>query len=331
MRSTILGIGHYVPSKVVTNDDLAKLMNTSDEWIVQRTGIKERRYIEHSGIGASDLAVPASKMALEHAGLGEKDIDAIIFATLSPDHNFPGSGCFLGHKLGIGGVPALDVRNQCSGFLYGLSIADAWVRAGMYKNVLLVGAEVHSTGIELADRGRDVAVLFGDGAGAAIIGAATDPDQGLKSIQLHADGGGAKELWLEAPASAYDPRLTKEMIDEGKHFPAMNGKQVFRWATEKMPEVSKAALDKAGVAIADLDLFVPHQANLRINQMVCAKLGIPEDKTVANIVKYGNTTAATIPLGLSEAWREGRVRRGSNVLFSAFGSGFTWGAAVLKL
>jgi 3-oxoacyl-[acyl-carrier-protein] synthase III len=331
MRSTILGIGHYVPSKVVTNDDLAKLMQTSDEWIVQRTGIKERRYIEHSGIGASDLAVPASKMALEHAGLSEKDIDAIIFATLSPDHNFPGSGCFLGHKLGLGGVPALDVRNQCSGFLYGLSIADAWVRAGMYKNVLLVGAEVHSTGIELADRGRDVAVLFGDGAGAAIIGAASDPDQGLKSIELHADGAGAKELWLEAPASAYDPRLTKEMLDEGKHFPAMNGKQVFRWATEKMPEVAKAALDKAGITAADLDLFVPHQANLRINQMVGAKLGIPEAKTVANIEKYGNTTAATIPLGLSEAWREGRVRRGSNVLFAAFGSGFTWGAAVLKL
>lgn len=331
MRSTILGIGHYVPSKVVTNDDLTKLMQTSDEWIVQRTGIKERRYIEHSGIGASDLAVPASKMALEHAGLTEKDIDAIIFATLSPDHNFPGSGCFLGHKLGLGGVPALDVRNQCSGFLYGLSIADAWVRAGMYKNVLLVGSEVHSTGIELADRGRDVAVLFGDGAGAAIIGAATDPDQGLKSIQIHADGAGAKELWLEAPASAYNPRLTKEMLDEGKHFPAMNGKQVFRWATEKMPEVAKAALDKAGITAADVDLFVPHQANLRINQMVGAKLGIPEAKTVANIEKYGNTTAATIPLGLSEAWREGRVRRGSNVLFAAFGSGFTWGAAVLKL
>ena len=331
MRSTILGAGHYVPSKVVTNHDLAKLMNTTDEWIVQRTGIKERRYIEHSGIGASDLAVPASKMALEHAGLTEKDVDAIIFATLSPDHNFPGSGCFLGHKLGLGGIPALDVRNQCTGFLYGLSIADAWVRAGMYKRILLVGAEVHSTGIELADRGRDVAVLFGDGAGAVVIGAATDPEQGLKSIELHADGAGAKDLWLEAPASAYDPRLTHQMIDEGKHFPAMNGKQVFRWATEKMPEVSKLALDKAKLAAADVDLFVPHQANLRINQMVGAKLGIPEEKTVANIEKYGNTTAATIPLGLSEAWREGRCRRGSNVLFAAFGSGFTWGAAVLKL
>jgi 3-oxoacyl-[acyl-carrier-protein] synthase-3 len=330
--SAILGIGHYVPSKVVTNDDLAKLMSTSNDWIVQRTGIKERRFIEHSGIGASDLAVPATKMALEHAGLTEKDVDAIIFATLSPDHNFPGSGCFLGHKLGLPGIPALDVRNQCSGFLYGLSVADAWVRAGVYKNVLLVGAEVHSTGVELTDRGRDVAVLFGDGAGAAIIGAATDPDQGLKSLEIHADGSGAKDLWLEAPASAYSPaRLTKEMLDEGKHFPAMNGKQVFRWATEKMPEVAKAALDQARITAADVDLFVPHHATLRINQMVGAKLGIPESKTVTNIEKYGNTTAATIPLGLSEAWREGRVRRGSNVLMAAFGSGYTWGAAVIKL
>jgi 3-oxoacyl-[acyl-carrier-protein] synthase-3 len=329
--STILGAGHYVPSKVVTNDDLAKLMQTSDEWIVQRTGIKERRFIEHSGIGASDLAVPAAKMALEHAGLSAKDVDAIVFATLSPDHNFPGSGCFLGDKLGLGGVPALDVRNQCSGFLYGLSVADAWVRAGVYRHVLLVGAEVHSTGIELADRGRDVAVLFGDGAGAAIVGPATEADQGLKAIELHADGAGAKELWLEAPASAYTPRLTKEMLDEGRHFPAMNGKQVFRWATEKMPEVSRAVMEQAGIGADRIDLFVPHQANLRINQMVGAKLGIPESKTVANIEKYGNTTAATIPLGLSEAWRDGRCGRGSNVLMAAFGSGFTWGAAVLTL
>ncbi len=331
LASTILGIGHHVPSKVVTNNDLAKLMTTSDEWIVQRSGIKERRYIEHSGIGASDLALPASKMALEHAGITAKDVDAIIFATLSPDHNFPGSGCFLGDKLGLPGVPALDVRNQCSGFLYGLSVADAWVRAGVYEHVLLVGAEVHSTGIELNDRGRDVAVLFGDGAGAAIIGAAKEPGQGLKALEIHADGSGAKELWLEAPASAYDPRLTKEMIDEGKHFPAMNGKQVFRWATEKMPEVARSVMDAAKVTAADIDLFVPHQANLRINQFVGQKLGIPESKTVTNIEKYGNTTAATIPLGLSEAWREGRCKRGSNVLFAAFGSGFTWGAAVITL
>lgn len=330
-RSAILGVGHYVPSRVVKNDDLAKLMTTSDEWIQQRTGIKERRYIEHSGIGASDLAVPAVKMALEHAETTLKDIDAIVFATLSPDHNFPGSGCFLGDKLGLSGVPALDIRNQCSGFLYGLSIADAWVRAGVYKKVLLVGSEVHSTGVEFNDRGRDVAVLFGDGAGAAVIGAATDPEQGLRSIRLHADGSGAKDLWLEAPASAYDPRLTHQMLDEGKHFPAMNGKQVFRWATEKMPEVARAVLEEAKLGVDQVDLFVPHQANLRINQFVGQKLGIPESKTVHNIEKYGNTTAATIPLGLSEAWCEGRCKRGSHVLMAAFGSGYTWGGAVVTL
>jgi len=330
-RSTIKGAGHYVPTRVVTNHDLAKLMTTSDEWIVQRTGIRERRFIEHSGIGASDLALPASTMAILHAGLGVKDIDAIIFATLSPDHNFPGSGCFLADKLGLPGVPALDVRNQCSGFLYGLSIADAWVRAGVYENVLLVGAEVHSTGLELNDRGRDVAVLFGDGAGAAVIGAATEEGQGIQSIRIHADGSGAKELWTEIPASAYEPRLTPEHLAEGRHYPQMNGKSVFRWATDKMPEVVREVLTDAKVDVGAVDLFVPHQANQRINQMVAQKLGIPDAKTVHNIEKYGNTTAATIPLGLSEAWREGRCGKGSTVLFAAFGSGFTWGGAVLTL
>src|SRR5687768_8486507 len=205
MRSTILGIGHYVPSKVVTNDDLAKLMTTSDEWIFQRTGIKERRFIEHSGIGASDLAVPASKAAMEHAQVTPEEIDAIIFATLSPDYNFPGSGCLLGDKLGMPGKPALDIRNQCSGFLYSLSVADAWIRAGMYEKVLVVGSEVHSTGVEFNDRGRDVAVLFGDGAGAAVVGRVDDDRRGVLSMCLHADGSAAKELWLEAPASAYAP------------------------------------------------------------------------------------------------------------------------------
>lgn len=325
--SAILGVGHYVPGKVVTNADLAKLMTTSDEWIVQRTGIKERRYIEHEGVMASDLALPAAKMALANAGLTEKDVDAIIFATLSPDAHFPGSGCFLGKKLGLPGIAALDVRNQCAGFLYGLSVADAWVRAGVHERVLLVGAEVHSPGLEFTDRGRDVAVLFGDGAGAAVIGAATEPGQGLKSLNVHSDGTGATDLWMEAPAS----RITKEIVEEGRHFPKMNGKQVFRWATEKMQEAALAAMKEACVTAADIDLFVPHQANLRINQFVGQKLGIPESKTVANIEKYGNTTAATIPLGLSEAMLEGRCKRGSTLLFAAFGSGYTWGAAVLTL
>ena len=329
-RSAILGVGHYVPTRIVSNDDLAKLMPTSDEWIQQRTGIRERRFIEHDGIGASDLAVPAAKTAVERAGRSLGDVDMIVFATLSPDVQFPGSGCFLGEKLGLPGVPALDVRNQCSGFLYSLSIADAWVRAGMYRNVLVVGAEVHSTGIELNERGRDVAVLFGDGAGAALVGESPSDDRGVLSLALHADGSGAKDLWLRAPASMHMPRLTHEMLDRGDHFPQMNGKQVFRWATEKMPEVAREVLAAAQLEVADVDYFVPHQANMRINQMVAAKLGIPADRVCHNIERYGNTTAATIPIGLSEAFEAGQLGEGKTVLAAAFGSGFTWGAAVIR-
>lgn len=329
-RSAILGTGHYLPSKVVTNDDLAKLMPTSDEWIQQRSGIKERRFIEHDGIGASDLGVPAAKMAVERAGRELKDVDMIIFATLSPDVNFPGSGCLLGQKLGLPGVPALDVRNQCSGFLYSLSIADAWVKAGVYRNVLIVGSEVHSTGIELNERGRDVAVLFGDGAGAVLVGESPDPERGILSLKLHADGSGAYDLWLPAPASRSIPRLTHEMIDQGLHYPKMNGKAVFRWATEKMPEVAAESLREAGMTIDDIDLFVPHQANMRINQLVAMKLNLPQEKIVHNIDRYGNTTAATIPIGLSESWAEGRLKAGTRVLLAAFGSGYTWAGAVMK-
>lgn len=329
-RSVILGTGHYVPSKVVTNDDLAKLLPTSDEWIVQRTGIKERRYIEEDGIGASDLAIPATKLALTRAGRELRDIDMIVFATLSPDVNFPGSGCLLGHKLGLNGVPAIDIRNQCTGFLYGLSIADAWVRSGVYKHVLVVGAEVHSTGLDFTERGRDVAVLFGDGAGACVVAQGSDDNKGLLSMSLHADGAGAKDLWLPAPASMRMPRLTAEMMERGEHFPQMNGKQVFRWATEKMPQVALEALQSAGMGIGDIDLFVPHQANMRINQLVANKLGIPEDKVVHNISRYGNTTAATIPIGLSEAYAEGKLGEGKTILTAAFGSGYTWGAGVIR-
>ncbi len=330
-RSTILGVGHYVPSKVVTNDDLAKLMTTSDEWIQQRTGIKERRFIEHTGIGPSDLAVPASKMAVERAGLQLSDIDAIIFATLSPDVTFPGSGCFLADKLGLPGIPALDVRNQCSGFLYGLSVADAWIRVGAYKHVLVVGGEVHSTGIDLTDAGRDVAVLFGDGAAAAVVGGIDDESKGILSIKLHADGSGATDLWIENPSSRTSPvRITKEMVDDRTVFPQMKGKQVFRWATDKMPEVSNEVLEEAGIKVDDIDLFVPHQANMRINQFVAMKLNIPQEKVFHNIERYGNTTAATIPLCLSELWAEGRLKPGTTVLSAAFGSGYTWAAAVYR-
>lgn len=330
-RSTILGVGSYVPSRVVTNDDLAKLMTTSDEWIFQRSGIKERRFIEESGIGASDLAVPASKAALAHAGLEVSDVDAIIFATLSPDFNFPGSGCLLGAKLGLNGKPALDVRNQCSGFVYSLAIADSWVRTGLFRNVLIAGAEVHSTGLEFTDRGRDVAVLFGDGAGAAVVGRAKDDDHGILSMCLHADGDGARDLWCEAPASAYVPRITREMMDAGRHYPKMVGKQVFRWAIEKMPEVALEAVAQAGLTMRDIDLLVPHQANMRINQMVAARLELPDEKVVHNIEKYGNTTAATIPMALDRAYQEGRVKPGHNILFAAFGAGYTWAGSVMRV
>lgn len=330
-QAAVLGLGHHVPTRVVTNDDLAKLFETSDEWIQQRTGIRERRYIEESGVGASDLAVPAVRMACEQADVRVSDIDAIIFATLSPDFQFPGSGCFLQTKLGLKDIPALDIRNQCSGFLYGLQIADAWIRAGMYERVALVGAEVHSTGIDFSDEGRDVTVLFGDGAACALLGPSDSPERGVLDVELHADGTGARELWIEAPASAYMPRITHQMIDERKVWPAMNGKQVFRWATAKMPEVAMSVLSRRGISIEEVDLFVPHQANKRINELVAQKLGIAPEKVAHNIEKYGNTTAASIPLALSEAIQEGRASRGSLILMAAFGSGFTWGASLVRL
>lgn len=329
-RSTLLSVDSYVPSRVVTNDDLARQMTTSDEWIVQRTGIKQRRYIERSGIGASDLAVPACQGALSRAGLAPEQIDAVVFATLSPDYTFPGSGCLLVDKLGMHGKPAIDVRNQCTGFLYGLSVADAWVRAGVYEHVLVVGSEVHSTGLDFSDAGRDVTVLFGDGAGAAVVGPARDEQHGILSVVLHADGRFARELWVEAPASAYDPRISAELMAEGRHYPRMNGKQVFRHATERMPEVVHEALGRAGIGIEQVDLLVPHQANMRINQLVAERLGLPQDKVVHNIEEYGNTTAATIPMALDRAFREGRIHEGSVVVFAAFGSGFTWGGAVVR-
>jgi 3-oxoacyl-[acyl-carrier-protein] synthase-3 len=329
-RSSILGVGSYTPGRVVTNSDLAALMDTSDEWIVQRTGIRERRFIEHSGIGSSDLALPACAAALEHARLDAKQIDAIIFATLSPDCCFPGSGCLLQRKLGIAPVPALDIRNQCAGFLYGLSVADGWVRSGTYDNVLLVGAEVHSTGLDFSDRSRDVSVLFGDGAGAAVVGRATDDEHGVLSVCLHADGGGAEQLWLEAPASRLQPRITHEMLDQGRQFPRMNGKQVFRWACEKMPEAALEALARAGLTLADVDLLVPHQANQRINEVVAARIGVAPERVVHNIEQFGNTTAATIPMALDRAFREGRVGRDTTVLMTTFGSGFTWAGAVVR-
>ncbi len=328
-RTAILGLGQYLPERVVTNDDLAKMFDTSDEWIQQRTGIKERRYVE-DGIGPADLAVPAAKQAVESAGLELEDIEFIIFATLNPDYFFPGSGCILQDKLGAPGIGALDVRAQCSGFIYGLSVADAFIKTGMYKRILLVGAEVHSSGLEFAERGRDVTVLFGDGAGAAVLGA-TEEDEGILSTHLHADGRYAKDLWMEIPAACYSPRLTKEHMDEGRHYPKMNGRKVFKMAVEKLPKVINEALDANGLTIDDIDLLVPHQANLRINEFVAQKLGLPPEKVYNNIHRYGNTTAGSIPIALNEAIQEGRAKKGDTIMLAALGSGFTWASCLLKL
>ena len=329
-RTVILGLGQYLPERVVTNDDLAKMFDTSDEWIQQRTGIRERRFVE-DGIGSADLAVPAAKQAVEAAGLELEDIEFIIFATLNPDYFFPGSGCVLQEKLGLPGIGALDIRNQCSGFIYGLSVADAFIRIGMYKRILLVGAEVHSSGLEFSDRGRDVTVLFGDGAGAVVLGATEDEDRGILSTHLHADGRYIEALWIEFPSGRRMPRITSEHMHEGRHYPRMNGRKVFKMAVEKLPEVINEALAASGLTVEDIDLLVPHQANLRINEYVAREMGIPPEKMFHNLQKYGNTTAGSIPIALNEAIQEGKAKRGDTIMLAAFGSGFTWASCVLKL
>jgi 3-oxoacyl-[acyl-carrier-protein] synthase-3 len=304
-------------------------METSDEWITQRTGIKERHWVE-PGVGASDLALEASKRALAAAGWQPADVEAIVYATLSADHMFPGDGCFLQAKLGIPGVPALDIRNQCTGFIYGLSVADAWIRTGMYRRVLLVGAEVHSTGIDVSTRGRDVAVIFGDGAGAAALEATDDPGRGVLSCHLHADGRHARDLWTDAPGSVYSPRITNEMIESGAIYPHMEGQKVFKHAIVKMPEVMREALDKNHLTPKDLKVLIPHQANLRISEVVQRALELSDDQVFNNIQRYGNTTAASIPLCLAEAVKERGVAPGDLVGLCAFGAGFTWASALIR-
>lgn len=328
-KARIAGVGHYVPERVVTNFDLEKMMDTSDEWIRERSGIVERHYIADDENNV-DMAEKASRRAIEAAGKKPEDIDFIIFATLSPDYFFPGTGCLLQERLGLNEVAALDIRNQCSGFVYGLSIADQFIKTGMYKNILLVGSEVQSRGIDLTTRGRDVAVLFGDGAGAAVI-ERSDNDRGVITTHMHADGRHAKELWCEDPGSVQNPRLTHEMLDSTTIWPHMNGRYVFKYAVSKFPEVIKEALDTAGIHKDDLDLVIPHQANMRITEAVRQRLELPEDKVYSNIHKYGNTTAASIPIALSEAVAEGRVKENSLICLAAFGSGFTWASALLKL
>jgi len=332
-RTVFLGTGHYVPEKVVTNEELASTMDTSDEWIQQRTGIQERHFVDFdkNPMGASDLATRAAAAAIEDAGITKDDIDLIVYATLSPDRTFPGDGVAVQAKLDIpSGVPALDIRNQCSGFLYGLSVADAFIKAGTYKHVLLIGSEVHSTGLDFTSRGRDVAVIFGDGAAAAVLGATEDPNRGVMSVELHADGRFIEELHCSYPTSAEMPRAVPEKIEQGAHYPFMNGRNVFKHAVVRMPEVVKSVLGAAGKTPADLKLLIPHQANLRISEMVQRRLELRDDQVFSNIQKYGNTTACSIPLALDEARKAGHVQEGDLVALTAFGAGFTWGAALIR-
>ncbi len=329
VASALVGTGFHVPQWIVTNDDLSLLMDTSDEWIRERTGIHERRWVEE-GTTSAQMALAASTQALDEAGMSATDVDAIVLATITPDHSFPGTGVFLQRELGLTDIPALDVRAQCTGFLYGLSVCDAWIRSGFYRTVLLVGVEIQSTGIDPTTRGRDMAVLFGDGAGAAVLTATEEEDRGVLSTHLYSDGRFAESLWCDAPASFRHPRVQKEDLEAGRHFPTMNGREVFRHAVKRMPEAVRAALAAHQLSVEDIDLLVPHQANLRISEMVRRSLDLPVEKVVNNIQAYGNTTAATIPIALAEAVREGRVERGDLVALTAFGSGFTWGSALIR-
>ena len=325
----ISGTGYYLPPRVVDNNELSKYMDTTDDWIQERTGIKERRYVEN-GVGPSDLSIPAAKQALLNAGLDVEDIEFIIFATSTPDYYVPGSGCLLQDKMGFNNIGALDIRVQCSGFLYGLSIAEQYIKTGTFKNILLVGAEVQSTAMDLTDSGRDTAVIFGDGAGAAII-SSTEEERGILSTHMHSEGKYLKELWLESPASnAGYPRISSKTLDDKKHFLKMNGKEVFRHAVNRFPEVIIECLEKNNMNISDIDLLIPHQANLRITQMIQKKMKLKDSQVYSNIHKYGNTTAATIPIALAEAVNEGRVKKGDIIVFASFGSGFTWSSAAIK-
>jgi 3-oxoacyl-[acyl-carrier-protein] synthase-3 len=350
MRSKIAGIGHYVPERVVTNDELAKIMDTSDEWIQERTGIVSRRYGKKHEETTTTMGARAAELAISRAGISKDDVDFIIFATLSPDYYFPGCGVLLQREMDIAHheIGCLDIRNQCSGFIYAISIADQFVRTGTYKNILVVGSEMHSMGLDYTDTGRHVTVIFGDGAGAAIIQPSMDENAGILSTKLHANGTNAEELSFINPgahggyhgnkekygypdANSYGGIfLTEKMIEEGDIFPHMNGQFVFKMAVQKFPQVILEVLDEQGLMPEDIDLLIPHQANLRISQFVQRVLKLPDEKVFNNIQRYGNTTAASIPIALSEAWEEGKVKTGDLICLAAFGSGFTWGSCLIR-
>ena len=328
--SRIAGTGHYVPENIVTNDELAGLMPTSDEWITERTGIKERRYFTEGEDTVAKMGAKASVMALQRAGLKPGDVDMIVFATITSEYYFPGSGVLLQRELEIPGIPALDIKMQCSGFIYALSIADQFIRTGTYKNVLVVGGEIQSNAIELSERGRNMAVIFADGAGAVVLSASNDPHHALLSCHLHSDGTYAEELYMRNPGSLSKKRITHEMLDNGEMLPHMNGQAVFKHAVLRFMEVIQESLTHNSFTAADLDLLIPHQANLRISEFIRQKLELPEEKVYNNIMRYGNTTAASIPIALSEAWQEGRIKSGDLICLAAFGSGFTWASALIK-
>lgn len=335
INSRIAGVGAYLPPKIIKNQDLEALMDTSDEWIRQRTGIEQRHWVDDK-TSTSDLAVEASLAAIKDAGITKEDVDMIIFATLSPDHDFPGSGCFLQAKLGISEIPAFDIRQQCSGFIYGMSMADTFIKCGQYKNILLVGSEVHSKALDKTPEGRAVSVLFGDAAGAVIIQPTEVQDKSKDShfvhSQLHSDGQYAKELWIPAPGSGFEDgtRIDEKKIAEGLHYPYMNGRTVFVHATKRMAESLSSTIEQSDYSLEDIDLFLFHQANLRINSKVAEIMGIDESKVFNTIQKYGNTTAATIPLGMRDALEEGILKPGMLVASAAFGSGFTWASALYR-
>lgn len=328
--SKIVGLGHHVPETVITNDYLSTVMDTNNEWIVERTGIQERRWVDPTKDTVANMAAKASRMALQRANLTEKDIDFIVFATITPDYFFPGSGVLLQRELGLESIGALDLRNACSGFIYALSVADQFIKTGMYKTILVVGAEIQSTAIDLSTRGRNTAVIFADGAGAAILQPSNKP--GILSTHLHSDGRFAEELYVRDPGSSR-PREERqpEQINDTTHYKVvMNGNQVFKHAVVRFMEVIKEALAANNMTKEDISLLVPHQANLRISQYIQEKMALSNDQVYNNIMRYGNTTAASIPIAMSEAWAEGKMKENDVICLAAFGSGFTWASALIR-
>lgn len=346
-KTKIAGIGYYVPKNVVTNNDLLQYMDTSDEWIQERTGIKERRYADRTGETTTTMGVAAAAIAIERAGITTNDIDFIIFATISPDYYFPGCGVLLQRAMKMKEIGALDIRNQCSGFVYALSIADQFIKTGMYKNILLVASEKHSFGLDFSTRGRNISVIFGDGAGAMVLQPTEENGRGILSTHLHSDGESAELLamfnpgthanhWVKEPVANFNDAavgemfMSHDMIDKAQNFPNMDGPAVFKKAVVKFPEVIMEALQKNNLTTADLKLLIPHQANLRIAQYVQQKLKLQDEQVYNNIDKYGNTTAASIPIALCEAWEQGKIKEGDLICMAAFGSGFTWGSALMR-